>query len=134
MIYRSQRKPASSPRGDVVNPGLTAVRSPGRTNGPSLPKPPTVGHIRSTAGAPARQVKPAEAAQARLFEDILRAEIAELLTLSPEARGERGARIQELERLLKALQDRFPRGPRVATPLERGLRAPRERAPRALLN
>jgi hypothetical protein len=134
MVYRSQREPAGSPRGDIVDPGPTAARSPGGTNSPSLPKSPTVGHIRSTAGAPARQVKPAEAAQARLFEDILRAEIAELLTLPPEARGERGARIQELERLLKALRDRFPRDPRVPTPPERGLRAPRERAPRALLN
>jgi hypothetical protein len=77
---------------------------------------------------------PAEAAQARLFEAILRAEITELLNLPPHARADKRERIAELDRLIKALRHRFPAGPRAATPLAGEVDSTPERAPRALLN
>ena len=84
---------------------------------------------RADAEAATRPVTSAEAAQARLFENILRAEIADLLSLSSAARGEQSS-IQELDRLLKALRERFPHGPRV----EPGLRLPAQGARRGSLN
>lgn len=77
-----------------------------------------------------RQATPAEAAQARLLEDILRREIAEMLNLPPHAQSELRSRIAEVDRLIKALRQRFPRGPQPATP---GLHQTANRAPRALL-
>jgi hypothetical protein len=81
-----------------------------------------------------RQVTPAEAAQARLFEDILRTEIAEMLNVPPHARNEMRSRIAEVDRLIKALRQRFPRSPQPAPPLMRGLHPTANRAPQALLN
>jgi hypothetical protein len=74
-----------------------------------------------------RSVAPAEVAQARLFEDILQAEVAELeqlgyrlaasLDRQPEIDSHEVARdlfrihqrIEEVHRLLRALRGRFPR-------------------------
>ena len=81
-----------------------------------------------------RQATPAEAVQARLFEDLLRKEIAELLNLPPHARSEMRSRIAEVDRLIKALRQRFPREPQPATPVMHGLHQTANRAPRALLN
>ena|SRR5271165_2524942 len=100
----------------------------------SLPTQPDVRPIRSAADATLRTVAPAEAVQARIFEDILRAEIIEMLNLPPEARDEQRARIQEVDRLIRALRDRFPHGPKFATPPGRGLHSPGERTPRTLAN
>jgi hypothetical protein len=80
-----------------------------------------------------RIVPPAEAVQARLFEDLLRAEIAEMLNLPPAARDEMRARIEEVDQLIRALRARFPRGPNDATPPAHGLHSVTDRAPRALL-
>jgi hypothetical protein len=81
-----------------------------------------------------RQTMPAEAAQARLFEDILRSEIAEMLNGPPQSRAQMRARIAEVDGLIQALRLRFPHGPRPATSLTPGLPSPADRAPRALLN
>jgi hypothetical protein len=77
-----------------------------------------------------RHARPAEAAQARLFEAILRTEIAEMLNLPPHARADKRDRIAEVDRLIKALRHRFP----PATPPTREVDATPGRAPRALLN
>ena len=76
---------------------------------------------------PRRSAQPAEIAQARVFEGLLQAECAELQELAhrmtgdkyqqPEPDGVRSsgeltqirARIDEVHRLLRALQERFPR-------------------------
>jgi hypothetical protein len=100
----------------------------------SLPTRPDVRPIRSAADATVRPVAPAEAVQARIFEDILRAEITEMLRLPSAAREEQRARIQEVDSLIRALRDRFPRGPQFATPPGRGLRSPSDRNPPALAN
>lgn len=107
MAYRVQRGPVASPRRGVIDRRRMAAPSPGHQNG------------RLSA---ARPVTAAEAAQARLFEGILRDEIAEFMSLPPEARGEQRARVQEVDRLLVALRDRFPQSPPVRRP------------PQALLN
>ncbi|ORA32238.1 hypothetical protein BST20_25480 [Mycobacterium branderi] len=78
------------------------------------------------ANIPARPAKPAEVAQARLFEGILQAEIAELheiayrMAESLDQQFETGgvaptkhllrihSRIDEIHRLLNALRGRFP--------------------------
>jgi hypothetical protein len=78
-----------------------------------------------------RHVTPAEQAQARLFEAMLRTEIVELLNLPPEGQAEMRSRIEELDRLIKALRHRFPQPP---NPLVHELRPTADRAPRALLN
>lgn len=77
-----------------------------------------------------RHVTPAEEAQARLFEATLRTEIVGLLNLPPEGQAEIRSRIEELDRLIKALRHRFPHPPTLA----RELRPTADRAPRALLN
>ncbi|MDA3640294.1 hypothetical protein [Mycobacterium xenopi] len=76
----------------------------------------------------ARQVNPADAAQARLFESILEVEVAQLQQLAmvlasrcgthsvdddhlPETYSELTARIQDVHRLLERLRDRFPHRP-----------------------
>jgi hypothetical protein len=78
-------------------------------------------------GAP-RQVNPADAAQARLFEAILQAEIAQLQQVvavlnsgcgddsfsdgrPPETLSELRVRIEDVHRLLQRLRDRFPNSP-----------------------
>lgn len=75
-----------------------------------------------------RQVNPADAAQARLFETILQVEIAQLQQLvavlnsgcgedsfsdlrPPETLSELRARIEDVHRLLQRLRDRFPYRP-----------------------
>ena len=75
-----------------------------------------------------RHVTPAEEAQARLFEAMLRTEIVELLNLPPERQAEVRPHVEELDRLIKALRHRFPHPP------VRELRSTADRAPRALLN
>ncbi|WP_375484657.1 hypothetical protein [uncultured Mycobacterium sp.] len=72
-----------------------------------------------------RQVNPADAAQARLFETILQMEIAQLQQLvavlnsgrgeasmadgrPPETLSELCARIEDVHHLLQRLRDRFP--------------------------
>jgi hypothetical protein len=133
MVYRSQREPVVPRRGTAINRGLAAVRSPGNNNGPAKPKPAAVRHFRSvsTPDVGARPIRPAEAAQARLFEKILRAEIAEMVHLPPEAREQLRDRIQQADGLIKALRDRFPHGPTVTTPPAAGLQSPENRAPRS---
>jgi hypothetical protein len=76
---------------------------------------------------PRRPAQPAEIAQARVFERLLRAECAELQELAHRMAGDKyqqserddsrpseeltqiGARIDEVHALLRALQGRFPR-------------------------
>jgi hypothetical protein len=75
-----------------------------------------------------RQVNPADAAQARLFETILQVEIAQLQQLvavlssgcgeqsfpdgrPPETLSELRARIEDVHHLLQRLRDRFPHRP-----------------------
>src|ERR1700743_3340211 len=67
-----------------------------------------------------RHVSPAEEAQARVFERMLRTEIVELLNLPPDEQAEVRSRIEELDRLIRAIRHRFP--PKPATPLSPGLR------------
>jgi hypothetical protein len=81
-----------------------------------------------------RQIAPAEAAQARLFEGMLRNEIAEMRRLPPHAAAEMHTRIAEADRLIKALRDRFPYGPTPASPHVRELHTTAQRNPRALNN
>ena len=111
MVYRAGPGPVVSPRRDVTDRGRAALRS--HDNGRGLPKPGT--------GLAARPIAPAEAAQARLFERILKAELLELQRrekLMARYGAQRGAhnleqsselsvRISELIRLLDALHDRF---------------------------
>ncbi|MGH3552162.1 MAG: hypothetical protein ACRDT5_06100 [Mycobacterium sp.] len=114
----SPHRPASDRR-----PWIAPVEHNG---GPALPKA-TNGH--RTLGATdmlARPVKPAEVAQARLFAGILQAEFAQLHHLADRMAGSLDrqpdvdshppsrdllrihARIDEVHRLLQALQGRFP--------------------------
>ena len=126
---------SNSAFGDVIGGSRLAGRSPGRRSTHALPKAPITYRIRSAADVAERPVTPAEAAQARLFEGILQREIVQLLSLvrpvaprwaeksahehrPPAARTEVDARIDEVDRLLKALRDRFPRDPSVGGPLE----------------
>lgn len=85
-------------------------------------------------GDPHRRSTPAEAAQARVFEDILRRELAELLNLPPQAKAEMRSRIVEVDRLIRALRHRFPRPSTPVPPQAAGVRQTADRAPRALLN
>jgi hypothetical protein len=80
-----------------------------------------------------RPISAAEAIQARLFERILRAEIAEIMHMPPAARAELRDRIEEAEQLIRALRNRFPHDPKIATPSGPGTRPPSDRGPRALL-
>jgi hypothetical protein len=85
----------------------------------TLPKAPVFGAANTLSRIPAQ---PAEIAQARVFERLLRAESAELQELAHRAAGEEAdesapygeltqirARIDEVNGLLRALQGRFPR-------------------------
>ena len=83
--------------------------------------------VKATNQVRERSVTPAEVAQARLFEDILQAEVAELEQLAyrlagsmnrqPELDSHQAAgdllqiheRLEEVRRLLHALRGRFPR-------------------------
>jgi hypothetical protein len=105
----------------MVHGSLASHRRDG--NGSRLRNVAPPGH--RTAGQP--QIAPAEAAQARLFEGLLRNEIAEMLKLPPHAAAEMRVRIAEADRLIKALRHRFPQG----TP---ELHATTDRAPRTLIN
>jgi hypothetical protein len=107
MVHGARRGSLAAHRGDMSNPRLRGVASP------------------SHDSAARRQALPAEAAQARLFEDILRREIAEMLSGRPQSRAELQARIAEIDRLIQALRHRFPRP---------ALPPTADRAPRALLN
>jgi hypothetical protein len=107
MVHGSHRGSLAARRGDMSNPRLRSVAPP------------------SQDGAARRQALPAEAAQARLFEDILRREIAEMMSGRPQSRAEQQARIAEVDRLIQALRHRFPR-PAVPPTADR--------APRASLN
>jgi hypothetical protein len=84
----------------------------------SLPKAPVFGAANALSRIPAQ---PAEIAQARVFERLLRAESAELRELAHRATGDEAddsgpygglaqirARIEEVDELLRALQGRFP--------------------------
>jgi hypothetical protein len=101
--------------------------SPRPRNASRLPPKPVDSHrTRSTAGAFAMPVAPAEIAQARVFEDLLQAECAELQELAhrigpatdqlpdadnseqPQDLAQIRARLDEVHRLLGALQGRFP--------------------------
>jgi hypothetical protein len=96
-------------------------------NGACLPSQTRSGHwTLGAANVPARPLKPAEVAQARLFEGILLTEVAELHELACRITGSSGpqgdidrdppsldllriqARIDEVHRLLEALRGRFP--------------------------
>jgi hypothetical protein len=92
---------------------------------------PRSGTVTANGVVAQRHVTPAEEAQARLFEAMLRTEIVELLNLPPEGQAEMRSRIEELDRLIKALRYRFPHPPK---PLAHELRPTADRAPRALLN
>jgi hypothetical protein len=117
-----------APSGDGIAGCRPAARAPGHKNAHPLPKPPDVRRIRSAADVAPRAVTLADTAQARFFEAILQGEIVESrgLVKSMTSRGAAGgtgqhgpaetltelaARIGELDRLLKALRDRFPHGP-----------------------
>ena len=119
MSHRAHGRPVAARHGGV-NSGALRSAIP--------PRPP------ADDGDPQLQATPAEAAQARLFEDILRKEIVELLNLPPQGQAEMRSRIVEVDRLIKALRYRFPRGPQPATPHVHGVRQAAGRAPRALLN
>src|ERR1700759_2339053 len=84
----------------------------------TLPKFPAFGKANTLSRIPAQ---PAEIAQARVFERLLRAESAELQELAHRAAGDEAddsgphggltqirARIDEVDGLLQALQGRFP--------------------------
>lgn len=126
-MYRWESAALASPFGDVNGGGRGAARWPRHKNAHSLPKPPNTYRIRSAADVAARPVTPAEVAQARYFEAILQAEIVQFQNLSklraprwmggstgehrpPAGRTEPDGRIEEVDRLLKALRDRFPHG------------------------
>ena len=82
--------------------------------------------LSAASGLPRRPAQPAEIAQARMFERILQAECAELQQLAHRMAGDKyqqpepddsrpsgeltqiRARIDEVHRLLRALQGRFP--------------------------
>jgi hypothetical protein len=117
-----------APFGDVIGGRRPAARAPGHKNAHPLPKPPNARRIRSAADVAPRAVTPADTVQARFFEAILQREIVESRGLvksmtprwtaggtgehrPPETLTELAARIGELDRLLKALRDRFPHGP-----------------------
>ncbi|MBV9319273.1 MAG: hypothetical protein JOZ23_10505 [Mycobacterium sp.] len=114
MVYRSGPGPVVLPRSDVTDRRRPGARS--HNNGHSLPE--------SGADIAARPITSAEAAQARLFERILNAELLELQRREklmarygaqrgaynqrlPEQPTELSVRINELIRLLDALRDRF---------------------------
>jgi hypothetical protein len=126
MVYRSGAGSVISPRRDVTDRGRPVARS--HNNGHSLAEP--------GADIAARPVPPAEAAQARLFERILNAELLELQRRQklmarygahrgaynqrlPEQPTELSVRISELVRLLDALRDRF------SEPVTEGFRSAR---------
>jgi hypothetical protein len=123
MVHGMHGGSLASHRGRVTNQRPRGVVSPGRP-----------GDVASHDVAAQRHVLPAEAAQARLFEAILRTQIAEMLNLPPHARADKRDRIAEVDRLIKALRHRFPPGPKTATPLPRDVQPTPDRAPRALLN
>ena len=117
-----------APFGDVIGGRRPAARAPGHKNGYPLPKPPKIRRIRSAADVGPRAVTLADMAQARFFEATLQREVFQLRGVAksmtsrwtaggtrehrlPETVTELAARIGELERLLKALRDRFPYGP-----------------------
>lgn len=126
MVYRSGAGSVISPRRDLTDRGRPVARS--HNNGHSLAEP--------GADIAARPVTPAEAAQARLFERILNAELLELQRREklmarygaqrgarnqrlPEQPTELSVRISELIRLLDALRDRF------SEPATEGFMSPR---------
>ena len=123
MVYGVHGGSLAAHRGGMTNQRSRSLVSPGNPS-----------DVPSHAVAAQRHVMPAEAAQARLFEAALRAEIAELLNLPPHARADKRDRIVEVDRLIKALRHRFPPGPKPATPLPHEVAATPDRAPRALLN
>jgi hypothetical protein len=118
MTYRAHVKPVS-PRHGHLN-GVLRGAAPSRPH--------------AVDGDPAGDATPAESAQARLFEDILRRELAELLNLPPQAQAEMRSRIVEVDRLIRALRHRFPRASNPVPPHAPGMRPTADRAPRALLN
>jgi hypothetical protein len=123
MVHGMHGGSLASHRGRVANQRPRGVVSPGYP-----------GDVPSHDLGAHRHVLPAEAAQARLFEAILRTEIAEMLNLPPHARANKRDRIAEVDRLIKALRRRFPPGPRTAAPLPGEVQPTPDRAPRALLN
>lgn len=120
MDYRfASASGVPAPR-DVTGPRRPTARLHRRHTGPSLP----TSLSNSSSGIAARPITPAEAAQARLFERIFRAELVELRhreqfvaryaarrgahdQRSSEQHTELSARIRELSDLLGALRDRF---------------------------
>ena len=106
--------------------GYLARRSQDRRSSRPLSKTLTSGRIRSSAVVTMRPVAPPDVAQARYFEDILRAEILRLRDLERAATLSRAggsasastdldadikeARrlINEVDRLIRALRYRFP--------------------------
>ena len=123
MVHGMNGGSLASHRGRVTNQRPRSPVSPGHP-----------GDAPSHDVAAQRHVLPAEVAQARLFEAILRTEIAEMLNLPPHARADKRDRIAEVDRLIKALRHRFPPGPSTVTPLTREADPTPGRAPRALLN
>ena len=123
MVYGLHGGSPATHRRGVTNQRPRGVVSPGHPS--EVPSDDVAAH---------RHISPAEAAQARLFEAILRAEIAEMLNLPPHARADKRDRIAEVDRLIKALRHRFPPGPMTAAPLTHGVGRTPDRAPRALLN
>jgi hypothetical protein len=123
MVHGLHGGSLASHRGGVANRRPRSMVSPGHPS-----------DVSSNDVAAQRHIAPAEAAQARLFEAILRAEIAEMLNLPPHARADKRDRIAEVDRLIKALRHRFPPGPSTATPRPHEMDPTPGRAPRALLN
>lgn len=145
-MYRSQSGSLGSSSGDEFG----GRRRPARSLGRPVPKAPNACRTHSAVDVATRPVTPAEEAQARLFEGILQVELVELLNLlrsmtlrgtgkrtdehwSPETRTELSARIEEVHRLIHALQDRFPHGGLLGEPSRRGLDSPEISTARVLV-
>lgn len=114
--------------GSFASPIATAALGGAQPN--SVPLSPSAYEIGPTADAPARPVIPAEAAQAEQFATMLQVELVHLQGMlksltprwagsgaedhrRPAAQTQLAARLQEVDRLLRALRNRFPNSPRV---------------------
>jgi hypothetical protein len=123
LVYRSRWGRVASPRRGVIDTGRMAAVARTQQR-PLIAETPNACHIRSAGEIVAGPVSSAEAAQARLFENTLQAELhrlrnlEKLMTLRGTGPGsdeqqageelrELSAGIEEVNHLLKALRDRF---------------------------
>jgi hypothetical protein len=142
MVYRLESGRVASPRRGLNDRGRQVARSAHPDNGLSSPKARSTFWLGSGPDVAPRPVTPAEAAQARLFERMLHAELVQLqhreklMALRAPQRGPGGqprleqaqevrARIRELNHLLKGLRDRF------SEPAKEGSMSPRSHSLKA---